>query len=539
MSEYHDSVSWSKVGSVVSASWPEEATDNAGVWAAPASLPEPPVAPAETSAEPRADERNHAHFRAKRDWWEQQALAAPSADAAPKLPAHSKWPRSARPVRCAPASEPGCLTRPPQPRAQEQQATAPVRAKAPPVFYAMSAAASCPAPASPPGPPQPKAPPGPPPAHLLAGRSPPSEAPPSGGPRPPSEAPPDHIRWQQHQPSDYNDVIDDAIDVGECAFGDTGCEGGNPAYHGAPEQVWGGDGSAQLLSSIVSSAAHKVRNVMQGANDNELLALAGRVSNSLPGRSPPAQRAPPMRPHAEPEYLRSAPWKHDNGPSPGPPVGVKAPGPPPGPPPAQHVHWGGYGEEHDDDIDFASIASGSQMPAQQGTHPTHYQYQYGAMSEGGGAYITTGKGAPTVISMAAPPNKDGEVITRGGETLTLDSAGRLTNSLGQRCDIYGRLTKARGNKGRQSSQRHCRGYGGGSHRRDDEEAWEGSHWREDEKHDTEWPDTEWRDTKWHGADWHGAGESESDPDPWKHWHGCASSSGYEWSVPCEPSLPRP
>ena len=54
--------------------------------------------------------------------------------------------------------------------------------------------------------------------------------------------------------------------------------------------------------------------------------------------------------------------------------------------------------------------------------------------------------------MAAPSNKDGVVVTRGGEVLTLDSAGRLVNSEGKRCDHYGRLTKARGARGKTSSQ---------------------------------------------------------------------------------------
>ena len=77
--------------------------------------------------------------------------------------------------------------------------------------------------------------------------------------------------------------------------------------------------------------------------------------------------------------------------------------------------------------------------------------------------------APTVVSLAAPPNKDGVILTRGGEKLSFDSAGRLINSSGQRCDIYGRITKARGAKGRNSSNR--RGWDGwqGS---------EGSHWRD-------------------------------------------------------------
>ena len=53
--------------------------------------------------------------------------------------------------------------------------------------------------------------------------------------------------------------------------------------------------------------------------------------------------------------------------------------------------------------------------------------------------------------------------------LSFDSAVRLINSSGQRCDIYGRITKARGAKGRNSSNR--RGWDGwqGS---------EGSHWRD-------------------------------------------------------------
>ena len=81
-------------------------------------------------------------------------------------------------------------------------------------------------------------------------------------------------------------------------------------------------------------------------------------------------------------------------------------------------------------------------------------------SDGLGDRSLSGR-APTILSAAAPPNKDGVVVTRGGEVLTLDSGGRCINSEGKRCDHYGRLTKARGVKGANSSQR--RGW-----RRDDD-----------------------------------------------------------------------
>ena len=50
--------------------------------------------------------------------------------------------------------------------------------------------------------------------------------------------------------------------------------------------------------------------------------------------------------------------------------------------------------------------------------------------------------------------------------LSFGSAGRLINSSGQRCDKYGRITKARGAKGRNSSARR------------DWDGWQGSHWRD-------------------------------------------------------------
>ena len=60
---------------------------------------------------------------------------------------------------------------------------------------------------------------------------------------------------------------------------------------------------------------------------------------------------------------------------------------------------------------------------------------------------------PTITSVPAPPNQKGEVLTTGGELLHWNDAGFLVNSRGERCDCYGRLTKARGAKGNAAKQR--------------------------------------------------------------------------------------
>ena len=140
--------------------------------------------------------------------------------------------------------------------------------------------------------------------------------------------------------------------------------------------------------------------------------------------------------------------------------------------------------------------------------------------------------APTVISMAAPPDKNGVVLTMGGEKLTIDSGGRLVNSSGQRCDQYGRLTKARGNKGgvnkKVAYEKGSRWHS--SHWRD---ADEGSHWRDAEE-GSRWHGSHWRYDDWHGAD-------ESDGNPWNKWTGTGSSSADAWmsNAPPAPSGPVP
>ena len=373
-----------------------------------------------------------------------------------------------------------------QPPARDQgqpPAKAPSTARAQkPEFYAMSETASCPPPAPPPVVPPP--PVGPPVWACWAG--------------PPSAA-------------SYSEVIDDNIQFGECAFGGPGCEGCNPAYQCAPEQVCGGDSNAQMLAGIVSSAAHKIRNVFEGANDNELLAVVGRLIRNTMG------------------HLRTAPCKKHNGSPHGPPrrdtqwgPGL-GPTPPPGPPPPHRLSWNADSTCDEDEFEF--IAGGTSV-----SEAVHNQ-QY-AMSEGGGASTNPKKRAPTVISMAAPPDKNGVVLTMGGEKLTIDSGGRLVNSSGQRCDQYGRLTKARGNKGgvnkKVAYEKGSRWHS--SHWRD---ADEGSHWRDAEE-GSRWHGSHWRYDDWHGAD-------ESDGNPWNKWTGTGSSSADAWmsNAPPAPSGPVP
>ena len=310
-------------------------------------------------ATPELRDAMDAHLVAKSQW-QAQSADAPIDDEVPTPqpePSPASFTGKGGPELCAtakgdgrgPASAPGCLTTPChlQPPAKWPP---PAQHKPPP---------APPRPLPKPKPPIPKpdwppklTPPLPKPEALLPQPKP--RPPPdyrcdvqSEGPGPPSVPPPSHLRNQR-----YSEVIDDDIHVGESAFGPAGCEGGNVVYRDGPEpepmpEPMGGGGSAQMLSSIASSAAHRVRLVMAGASDNEVLALASRVSSSLPGRSasaPPTQKSRPaqrMQPPAQvPEYIRTAPWNsgQGNGPAPGPPSGRSAPQPPPGPPPA-HVRW--------------------------------------------------------------------------------------------------------------------------------------------------------------------------------------------------------
>ena len=166
--------------------------------------------------------------------------------------------------------------------------------------------------------------------------------------------------------------------------------------------------------------------------------------------------------------------------------------------------------------------------------------KYGHARSDGGDNFNVKKRAPTIISMAAPPNRDGISITRGGEELTVDCGGHLVNSEGRRCDIYGRITKARGAKGK-NSRRWDWGRG---------REWEGSdQWMgSDQWRDTEWEGAEWEGAdqsegadKLHGAEWEGAGDSD-ESDPWRHWHGCGASSADVWrenDMPIPTSSPQP
>ena len=61
--------------------------------------------------------------------------------------------------------------------------------------------------------------------------------------------------------------------------------------------------------------------------------------------------------------------------------------------------------------------------------------------------METPRHALTVISLPAPPNRHGEITTRGGEVLTVSARGHLKSNLGQKVDLHGRPTKARGSRG--------------------------------------------------------------------------------------------
>ena len=127
--------------------------------------------------------------------------------------------------------------------------------------------------------------------------------------RPPAQCQPVVIPMTQSGAEDLED-----IQLGGCAFAD---EGGYEPDHlqAPPVAAYGGDGSAQRLQAIVSTAAKKARMVMMGGNDAEILTIAARVASTGPcaPRSPPGPPPQKLRqwqqcqPQAQP---CTEPWHH-------------------------------------------------------------------------------------------------------------------------------------------------------------------------------------------------------------------------------------
>ena len=61
--------------------------------------------------------------------------------------------------------------------------------------------------------------------------------------------------------------------------------------------------------------------------------------------------------------------------------------------------------------------------------------------------------APTVVSMATPPNTHGVMKGSGGTRILVDSGGHLINAQGQRVDAWGRPTRPRGAPGKESRRK--------------------------------------------------------------------------------------
>ena len=236
------------------------------------------------------------------------------------------------------------------------------------------------------------------------------------------------------------------VELGECAFG-RDVEGRHDGEEHAPERVYGGDGSAARLGTIVNTAANNVRCVLAGTGAAELLAIAARVGDTAPRpRFVPEKRSPPSDPRpscsrpSEPTTRDNA-WDNWAGST----HTVKQNKPP---------HWDSWSESSDED----TKPKPKQGPYVFETHnDTWSSCAYDARSRSGHSDVRDdrprGGPAATVVSMAAPPDKDGIIKTKGGERLTIDLGGHLRNAEGLRCDYYGRPTKPRGAKGAKSSER--------------------------------------------------------------------------------------
>ena len=266
------------------------------------------------------------------------------------------------------------------------------------------------------------------------------------------------------------------IQLGGCAFAD---EGGYEPDHlqAPPEAAYGGDGSAQRLQAIVSTAAKKARMVMMGGNDAEILSIAARVADT----GPSAPRSPPGPP---PQKLRQwQQWQPQ-----------AQPCTPPGPPPQSRLdeqepcHWSPVTPADPDDVWAA-------------WHPTHTR---GIDTEDSddesvmahtdvGDYRHAHEPAPTFVSMAAPLNAKGQLTGPGGQILHIDSSGHVLNEKNERCDLHGRLTRPRGARSKASGEKYQMKYWNCTKRPGlVTKAWQwGDDWRADDWNNNAWENWGW------------------------------------------------
>ena len=243
--------------------------------------------------------------------------------------------------------------------------------------------------------------------------------------------------------------------------------------------AYGGDGSAQRLQAIVSTAAKKARMVMMGGNDAEILTIAARVADT----GPCAPRSPPGPP---PQQLRQ--WQ--------PPA---QPCTPPGPPPQYRL------DEQEPWAQWSPVTPADPDDLWANWHGTHKRGIDKEDSDDESVMAHTDVGdyrhahepAPTFISMAAPLNAKGQLSGPGGQILHIDSSGHVLNENNERCDLHGRITRpggARTNAFREKSQMQYWDWtkrpglvtkeSDGSDCNDDD-------WREDDWNNNEWKNWGW------------------------------------------------
>jgi len=224
---------------------------------------------------------------------------------------------------------------------------------------------------------------------------------------------------------DLNDIA-----LGECAFGDEGGyvpDGERPP----PTLVYGGDGSAQRLQSIMAGAARNARMVFAGCNDAEMLSMCARVAETAPGsqaRPPPRNRGSHLAPAAEHQWSPRSE--------------------------AGEVEWGqgdglGDGRGHAEKWKRGDKSWSTEDWGSQCDHTRRAYTDVGAPVR---------EPAPSFVSIAATAPASGVLGPRGlahaGVILHVDADGRVKNEEGQQCDLHGRLTRARGVRGKGAARRH-------------------------------------------------------------------------------------
>ena len=302
--------------------------------------------------------------------------------------------------------------------------------------------------------------------------------------------------------------------MGEGAFGVE--EGGDEALeHGESEAVYGGDGSARRIAGILTGAAKRARNVLQGANDAELLSICARVGDTAPRPTPPwreGPRIPAQAPLLQPRARADQSFECMSEVSPR----SEAPPQAPGGWKKSARHWDEWSQDDDEEPPPAGRAQTAVDVPMRDLEP-----------------------APSFISEAVPANSKGAMRLPDGQVLHVDSSGHVINEQGQRCDMQGRPTRARGVAG------------SGIKKKQERERWGRERW-ESSQSDWKQGDYDWQgdaagNNKQDWSDWKGINWNKDDWEDWDQgvWHekeeppqapcSGSQSSGHQWL----PEQPRP